>query len=57
MQSEAITDRTKTRAAVQADPTQCSLGKWLHSEETAKLRAADPALDMALAAIYSISNS
>lgn len=50
--NETITDRTKTRADVQTDPTQCSLGKWLHSESVAKLRAGDPAFDAALAAVY-----
>ena len=50
--NDAITDRAKTRADVQADPTQCSLGKWLYSDKVARQRAADQTLDAALATVY-----
>ncbi len=50
--NEALTAGNGTRAQVQTDPRQCSLGQWLYSEQTAKLRAADPALDAVLALIF-----
>lgn len=49
--NEALTAGTGAKADVQTDPRQCSLGKWLHSEQTARLRSSDQAFDAAIAQI------
>ncbi|EMG38262.1 methyl-accepting chemotaxis sensory transducer [Desulfocurvibacter africanus PCS] len=49
--NEALTLGKIKRVEVQTDPRQCSLGKWLYSDQTTKLRGGDPAFDAAIAQI------
>ncbi|MEG6548959.1 methyl-accepting chemotaxis protein [Desulfocurvibacter africanus] len=50
--NEALTAGSGAKAEVQTDPRLCSLGKWLHSDQTAQLRSSDPALDAVIAQIF-----